>query len=582
MKTVDLPPYAPTLMESTRAIGYSIEAAIADIIDNSIAASASRVDIDFFPIGESYIAILDNGWGMTSESLIAAMQYGSRNPLETRDENDLGRYGLGMKTASLSQCRILTVLSKKAGVLTGAQWNLNHIQRAESWSLLLIDEEEAKKYPSFDKLNQYENGTLVIWQDLDKFAVGETDIAEAFTRKMELIREHLSLVFHRYLSGEPGLKKLDIRMNEQSVEPQDPFLIKKSTQLMDDEVIIVRGQKVRVKPYILPHTSKLTQKELKALGGKDGLRKNQGFYVYRNKRLLVWGNWFRLMRQGDLSKLARVQVDIPNSLDDLWTLDIKKSTATPPEEVKRNLSVIIQKISEGSKRTWTYRGKKETNDNIVHVWNRLITRDGNVLYEVNPDHPLTGITALYCRLSRDDNTDRESNSIANQKKMLQAYAKENHMGNTKFYVDDGYTGTNFNRPGFQELLDDIEMGYVSTIIVKDMSRFGREYLQVGYYTENYFPDHNVRFIAINDNVDCVDGATDMDDFIPIKNIMNELYAKDISRKVRSAHNTRGRAGEPLSQPPYGYVKDPQDKKRWIIDPEAAAVVREIFKLYFAI
>ena len=286
MKTVDLPPYAPTLMESTRAIGYSIEAAIADIIDNSIAASASRVDIDFFPIGESYIAILDNGWGMTSESLIAAMQYGSRNPLETRDENDLGRYGLGMKTASLSQCRILTVLSKKAGVLTGAQWNLNHIQRAESWSLLLIDEEEAKKYPSFDKLNQYENGTLVIWQDLDKFAVGETDIAEAFTRKMKLIREHLSLVFHRYLSGEPGLKKLDIRMNEQSVEPQDPFLIKKSTQLMDDEVIIVRGQKVRVKPYILPHTSKLTQKELKALGGKDGLRKNQGFYVYRNKRLI--------------------------------------------------------------------------------------------------------------------------------------------------------------------------------------------------------------------------------------------------------------------------------------------------------
>lgn len=202
-----------------------------------------------------------------------------------------------------------------------------------------------------------------------------------------------------------------------------------------------------------------------------------------------------------------------------------------------------------------------------------------ILMDYKKQKQLTGITALYCRLSRDDNTDRESNSIANQKKMLQAYAKENHMGNTKFYVDDGYTGTNFNRPGFQELLDDIEMGYVSTIIVKDMSRFGREYLQVGYYTENYFPDHNVRFIAINDNVDCVDGATDMDDFIPIKNIMNELYAKDISRKVRSAHNTRGRAGEPLSQPPYGYVKDSQDKKRWIIDPEAAAVVREIFKLY---
>ena len=157
---------------------------------------------------------------------------------------------------------------------------------------------------------------------------------------------------------------------------------------MDEETIIVRGDKVRVKPYILPHISKLTQKELKELGGKEGLRKQQGFYVYRNKRLLVWGTWFRLMRQGDLSKLARVQVDIPNSLDDLWTLDIKKSKATPPEDVKRNLAVIIEKISEGSKRTWTYRGKKEISDDIIHLWNRMVSRDGGIFYEVNPDYPM--------------------------------------------------------------------------------------------------------------------------------------------------------------------------------------------------
>jgi len=199
--------------------------------------------------------------------------------------------------------------------------------------------------------------------------------------------------------------------------------------------------------------------------------------------------------------------------------------------------------------------------------------------QTNKQKQLTGITALYCRLSRDDGGDKESNSIANQKKMLSRYAKDNHFGNIKVYQDDGYTGTNFHRPGFQQLLEDIEMGYISTVIVKDLSRLGREYLQVGYYTESYFPDHNVRFIAINDNVDCLDGATDMDDFIPIKNIMNELYAKDISRKVRSAHNTRGRAGEPLCQPPYGYMKDPQDKKHWIVDPDAAAVVKEVFKLY---
>lgn len=142
----------------------------------------------------------------------------------------------------------------------------------------------------------------------------------------------------------------------------------------------------------------------------------------------------------------------------------------------------------------------------------------------NKQKQMTGITALYCRLSRDDGGDnKESNSIANQKKMLSRYARENHFGNTKAYVDDGFTGTNFHRPGFQQMLEDIEMGYISTVIVKDLSRLGREYLQVGYYTESYFPDHNVRFIAINDNVDCLDGATDMDDFIPIKNIMKMLY-----------------------------------------------------------
>lgn len=388
MQTVNLPPYAPTLMESTRAIGYSIEAAIADIIDNSIAAFAKHIDIDFFPIGEAYISVLDDGYGMSKEELIAAMQYGSRNPLEKRDDYDLGRYGLGMKTASLSQCRILTVLSKKDGVVSGAQWNLNHVKEAEDWSLLLINLQEAKKYPSFDKLEPLYNGTLIIWQDLDKFAVGENNIADAFSRKMEIIREHLSLVFHRYLSGESGLKKIEIRMNNETIIPQDPFLIKKSTQLMDEETIIIRNEKVKVTPYILPHVSKLTQQELKALGGKEGLRKNQGFYVYRNKRLLIWGNWFRLMRQGDLSKLARVQVDIPNSLDDLWTLDIKKSKAVPPEDVRKNLAIIIEKIAEGSKKTWTFRGRKETNDSIVHVWNRMKNREGGIYYEVNRTHPM--------------------------------------------------------------------------------------------------------------------------------------------------------------------------------------------------
>ncbi len=187
----------------------------------------------------------------------------------------------------------------------------------------------------------------------------------------------------------------------------------------------------------------------------------------------------------------------------------------------------------------------------------------------------TGITALYCRLSRDDGTEGDSNSVANQKKLLTKYAKENGFGNTRFYVDDGYTGTNFNRPGFQKLLEDMEMGYVSAIIVKDMSRLGRDYLQVGYYTDTFFPDHNIRFIAINDCVDSDDGENEL---APFRNVMNEMYARDISRKVRSSHRLRGNAGEPLSQPPYGYMKSPENKKQWIIDPEAAQIVKEIFAM----
>ena len=188
---------------------------------------------------------------------------------------------------------------------------------------------------------------------------------------------------------------------------------------------------------------------------------------------------------------------------------------------------------------------------------------------------VTGITALYCRLSRDDGKECESNSIKNQKKLLTQKAKSLKLSNTKYYVDDGYTGTNFNRPGFQQMLEDIEMGYVKTVIVKDLSRLGRDYVSVGNYTDTYFPDHEVRFVAVNDGIDSDEGESEI---APFKNILNEMYARDISKKVRSAHRIRGNSGEPLSQPPYGYVKNPADKKKWNIDPEAAEVVKSIFRM----
>ena len=185
------------------------------------------------------------------------------------------------------------------------------------------------------------------------------------------------------------------------------------------------------------------------------------------------------------------------------------------------------------------------------------------------------ITALYCRLSRDDGTEGESNSIGTQKKLLTMKANELGIDNIEFYVDDGFTGTNFNRPDFRRLESDIKKGLVKAVLVKDLSRLGRNYVTVGTYTEDFFPAYGVRFIAVNDMVDSNDGDNEI---APFKNIMNEYYARDISKKVRSAHKIRGRLGEPLGQPLYGYMKDPNNKKQWIVDPEAAGIVKRIFQM----
>ena len=187
------------------------------------------------------------------------------------------------------------------------------------------------------------------------------------------------------------------------------------------------------------------------------------------------------------------------------------------------------------------------------------------------------ITALYCRLSRDDELQGDSNSIKNQKTILQKYADDNGFTNTEFFVDDGYSGTNFDRPDWQRLISLMEEGRIGTIIVKDMSRLGRDYLKVGYYTEVLFPGSDIRFIAINNGVD---SANQQDsDFTPFLNIINEWYAKDTSKKIRAVFKSKGESGKPLcTNPPYGYIKDPEDKTRWIVDEEAAKVVREAFRL----
>ena len=185
------------------------------------------------------------------------------------------------------------------------------------------------------------------------------------------------------------------------------------------------------------------------------------------------------------------------------------------------------------------------------------------------------ITALYPRLSHEDELQGESNSISNQKRILETYAKQNGFSNLRWYTDDGYSGANFQRPGFQAMLADIEAGKVGTVIVKDLSRLGRNYIEVGKLTEEFFPLHDIRLVAVSDGVDSDEGE---DDFTPFKNIMNEYYAKDISKKRRIVNKMKGNAGVPLSPPPYGYIKNPDDPRFWVVEPEAAEVVRRIYRM----
>ena len=209
-------PEADILMNSMRSMGYTFEAAISDIIDNSIAAKAGKVELSFFPVGDAYVCILDNGIGMDDSQIDSAMQYGSKSPTDIRESTDLGRYGLGLKTASLSQCRVLTVVSKQGDCIIGRRWDLDYVIKTGSWSLMVLDKDDIDTVPHISDLRKQDHGTLVVWQNLDRLLMGEMDYEKSLGRKMDEVRQHLELVFHRYLSGESGIKKLAISLSTDS------------------------------------------------------------------------------------------------------------------------------------------------------------------------------------------------------------------------------------------------------------------------------------------------------------------------------------------------------------------------------
>lgn len=398
-----LTPHAASLSQSMRDIGYSLETAIADIIDNSIAAGAENIYL-YFDVSQedsnNYVAIIDDGSGMTEDELIEAMRPGSTNPREKRSADDLGRFGLGLKTASFSQCKALTVISLKDGVLFAAQWDLDLLSERNEWVVRILSVDDIDNLPYINHL-EYQ-GTYILWQKLDRLLENnESDHTRNNTyEKFEAVESHLALVFHRYISSDYKKRKLIIYINEHPIEAFDPFCItNKATQLLPEEVVRIDGHEVRIQPYILPHHSKLTKKEDEFYRSRSEYVSNQGAYVYRNGRLMTWGEWFRLTPKNEATKLARVRIDFPNALDDYWTIDIKKSRAHPPYQVRQKLRQIINRVTEQSQRVHIGRGNRLFEEQNMPLWIRFKDRSG-IRYAINRDHPL--IDSIENNLEQDN------------------------------------------------------------------------------------------------------------------------------------------------------------------------------------
>lgn len=382
-------PRAASLVESMRDLGYSLETALADIIDNSIAAFAKNVDIHFEADGEPSICIVDDGHGMSGNDLLEAMRPGCISPIEQRSSTDLGRFGLGLKTASFSQCRQLTVLSKdKAGAICGVRWDLDEVVRENEWLLQILDDEEIKAAGWSDCLDG--SGTVVIWEKLDRLTdrTSGTNLKDHLYECLDVARKYLALVFHRFLQGEKPFRKIALRINQEQVEPFDPFNSRHSaTQQLPKEVHKIDEHKVQIQAFILPHHKKCTRAEYEHHAGEGGYLRNQGFYVYRNGRLIIHRTWFRIVKQSQLTQLARVRVDMPSGLDHLWKIDVRKASAQPPFAVREKLKQIVEQITGASGRVYTFKGKKLIGPEIVSLWIRK-AKHSEIAYEVNRDHPL--------------------------------------------------------------------------------------------------------------------------------------------------------------------------------------------------
>lgn len=384
-----------TLIFALRSIGYSFSTAVADIIDNSISAGAKHVRVYSSPSDEAYFAILDDGCGMTERELENAMQFGSDRTGKKVCELELGRYGLGLKSASLSQCRKLSVVTKRNGRLLGMSFDVKAVTDKNELFYEKLSEAQLKHLPCISDLAKYKSGTVVVWNDFDRIEESTSDFAKTFRASVSEAQRHTELVFHRFYD------EVEITFNNIRIAERDPFLIHSHPRQQTGRTsrIAVANDFIKVTPYVLPFANTLTDEE-KALLGSKSVYDDQGFYIYRNRRLILWGGWMHMGMRSELNKLARVCVDIPSTLDSLWSLDVKKSSARIPDSIKDSIRIAVRDSNLRSGRTVKSPGVKEAS--VEHkIWERFNERDGSVTYRINRENPI--LQALQKNIGKEEN-----------------------------------------------------------------------------------------------------------------------------------------------------------------------------------
>ncbi|NOR46491.1 MAG: ATP-binding protein [Methanosarcinaceae archaeon] len=383
----EVPPRADAMIASMRAMGYDLPMAIADLIDNSIYAKARNIWIKYQWSGQdSWISILDDGLGMTEKRLKEAMRLGSQSPYEKRNSEDLGRFGLGLKTASFSQCKMLTVHTKtQYGEISTRCWDLDHVEQSKKWELGTEVTEDILELLS--PLNDLPHGTIVLWQKLDRMIdvsnIDDDKAKDVFYEKFLVqVKPYLEMIFHRYLS--PPIN-LSINVGRDELKPWDPYL---STNSFTQKLPVEKYEDGTIKmvPYVLPHVSKRSQQESSVGGGPRGWNSQQGFYLYRNKRLIVPGGYLDFqLKPEEHYKLARIMLDINNEMDKEWKIDVRKAVATPPDRLRPELEKVAKATrTEAAKvyRARTGAPRSYSKKNTQEVWIKKRIGD-KVIYKIN-------------------------------------------------------------------------------------------------------------------------------------------------------------------------------------------------------